>query len=494
MIMRNILKITLAFVLLLIIGCSKEYLDPVPQTSLSDLSVFDTKDRVVAQVNGMYASCKSGAYLGGRFQVYGDLRGDNFIPKSSNLVTNFATWNHTEVSSTNEVQNFWGAVYAAINVINVFMDGLKTNWDGGKLTGKITQAEYDQYMSEAITLRAMCYFDLLRMYCKPFVLNAGAGPGVPLRLKAEKSAAGNDLARSTVAEVYTQILADLNAAEPLAILNHGTDLLNTTRIHRNTIIALKTRVYLAKGDWANVVSESAKMVSASAPFVAPSGVANALNTTYAGIWASPYTSKESILSMPMTTTNTPGTQNGLPHYFSQGSSESYYLLATSPVYVAMAATDVRKTLMVGVGTTGTQYFLTKWPDLTTLTNYPPVIRYAEVLLSRAEALVRQGGAVTQGAVDLLNAVRVRSYPTGAYTLVSFASAADFYTAVLQERNFEFLGEGIRAYDIMRLGQTIPAKSGGNMGNVAAIPSNSVGYTWPIPANELSLNKLMTPNE
>jgi starch-binding outer membrane protein, SusD/RagB family len=491
MIMRNILKITLAFVLLLTMGCHKEYLDPVPKTSLSDLSVFDTKDRVVAQVNGMYAAVKVGAYLGGRFQVYGDLRGDNFIPNSSNLVTNFATWNHTEVSSTNEVQNFWGAVYAAINVINVFMDGLKNNWDGGKLTGKITQDEYNQFMSEALTLRAMCYFDLLRMYCKPYVLNAGAGPGVPLRLKAEKTAEGNDLARSSVDAVYTQILADLNAAEPLAVLNYSTDLLNTTRVHRNTVIALKTRVYLAKGDWASVVSESAKMVSASAPFVSASGVANALNSTYSGLWTSPYTSKESIFSMPMTTTNTPGTQNGLPHYFSQGSSESYYLLAASPVYAAMAATDVRKTLMVAVGT---KYYLTKWPDLTTLTNYPPVIRYAEVLLSRAEALVRSGGAVTQGAVDLLNAVRVRSYPTGAYTLASFASAADFYTAVLQERNFEFLGEGIRVYDIMRLGQTIPAKDGGNMGTVGAIPSSSVGYMWPIPANELSLNKLMTPNE
>ena len=160
MTMRNILKITVAFMLLLTIGCHKEYLDPVPVTSLSDLSVFDTKDRVLAQVNGMYTSMKAGAYLGGRFQVYGDLRGDNFIPNSSNLVTNFATWNHTEVSSTNEVQNFWGAVYASINVINVFIDGLKTNWDGGKLTGKITQTEYDQYMSEALALRAMCYFRL----------------------------------------------------------------------------------------------------------------------------------------------------------------------------------------------------------------------------------------------------------------------------------------------------------------------------------------------
>src|SRR4030042_172736 len=128
--MRNIFKITIAFALLLTIGCSKEFLEPVPQTSLSDLSVFDTKDRVVAQVNGMYQFTKSGAFLGGRFFVYNDVRAENFIPKSSNLVTNFATWNHSVVSSTNEVQNFWGAVYAAVNAINVFREGLKGAWDG----------------------------------------------------------------------------------------------------------------------------------------------------------------------------------------------------------------------------------------------------------------------------------------------------------------------------------------------------------------------------
>jgi hypothetical protein len=314
MIMRNILKITIAFTLLLTIGCSKEFLDPVPQTSLSDLSVFDNKDRVVAQVNGMYQLMKSGNFMGGRFFVYNDVRTENFIPKSSNLVTCFATWNHSVVSSTTEVQNLWGAVYAAVNAINVFMDGLKTAWDGGKLTGKITQAEYDQFRSEALTLRAICYFDLLQLYGKPYNNGSGANPGVPLRLKAMKSAEGNDIARSTVAEVYTQVLADLNEAEPLAALSYSTDLLNTTRVHRNTIIALKTRVLLHMQNWAGVVTESAKIVPASAPFVAGSGVAHKLTTPYTDLWVN-YTTKESIFSMPFTTTNGPGTQNGLPHYF-----------------------------------------------------------------------------------------------------------------------------------------------------------------------------------
>ena len=216
--MRNIFKISIVFLLLLTIGCSKEFLDPIPQTSVDEQLVFDTRDRVLSQVNGMYDFMNSGAFLGGRFFVYGDIRADNFIPKSSNLVTNFASWNHTEVSSNNEVQNCWGAVYAAVNAINIFIEGLTKSWTDGLLTGKITEAEYNQFRSEAYTLRAICYFDLLQLYAKPYIQGNGANPGVPLRLSSLKTLEGNDLARSTVAQVYTQILKDLNDAEPLAIL------------------------------------------------------------------------------------------------------------------------------------------------------------------------------------------------------------------------------------------------------------------------------------
>jgi hypothetical protein len=47
---------------------------------------------------------------------------------------------------------------------------------------------------------------------------------------------------------------------------------------------------------------------------------------------------------------------------------------------------------------------------------------------------------------------------------------------------------------MRLGIDIPAKDGLTMGKVGAIPASSIAYIWPIPSGELSLNKLMTPNE
>lgn len=490
--MKNILKGSIILtIILLITGCTKdEWMNPAPITSLSDLTVFDTKDRIVNQVNGMYASLKSGQHLGGRFIVYNDIRCDNFLPNSSNGVTGFQTWNETVISSTNEVQNLWGAVYSTINVANVFIDGLTAAWDAGKLTGKITEAEYNQFKSEALTIRAICYFNLMQMYCKPYHMGNGANRGVPLRLKANKSAEENDMAPSTVAEVYTQILKDLNDAEGMAVSNYSTAQLNRTRIHKNSIIAFKTRVYMHMQNWAQVVTESAKIVPASAPFTATSGVANTLNATYAGIFVSPHATMESVFSLPNTSANNPGTQNNLAHYFNSGSDESYYLV-TEPgsLYEAMDITDSRKVMMT---TVSGKVYLTKYTDRSTRSDYVPVIRWAEVLLNRSEALVRSGNTVTQQAVDLLNAVRTRSFPTGAYTTGSFATVNDFYTAILQERNMEFLGEGMRNLDLMRLGLTIPGKVSTTFGSIAAVPSSAQAYFWPVPDSERSYNKLMTP--
>lgn len=490
--MKKVIKGSIILALILLIsGCTKdEWMNPAPITSLSDLTVFDTKDRIVAQVNGMYASLKNGWHVGGRFQAYNDVRCDNFLPNSSNLVTLFATWNHTAISSTNEVQNFWNNTYQTINVVNVFMEGLKAAWDGGKLTNILTQAEYNQFMSEALTIRAICYFDLVQMYCKPYHMGNGANRGLPLRLTANKSSAGNDLAPSTVAEVYTQILKDLGDAEGMAAANHGTINLNVTRIHKNTIIAYKTRVYLHMQNWPAVVTESAKIVPATAPFTATSGVPHTLSASYAGIFTSPHATLESILSMPHTSDNNAGTQNHLAHYFGSGSGESYYLVTgAGSLYDAMDATDARKVMMEMKD--GVPY-LTKYKDQSTRSDYAPVIRWAEVLLNRAEALVRSGNTVTQAAVDLLNEVRVRSFATGGYALADFANADAFYTAILQERNMEFLGEGLRNLDLMRLGLTIPGKISGGFGTVAAVPSTSQSYFWPVPDSELSYNGLMTP--
>src|SRR6185369_8634213 len=149
----------------------------------------------------------------------------------------------------------------------------------------------------------------------------GSKPGLPLRLKGNNGPADYNLARSTVDQVYTQILKDLDDAEaglPLTYTGSTTQIyaaasvLNVTRAHRNTAIALKTRVYLSMGKYDKVITEANKIVPAVAPFNATSGVAHALQADITNVFKTPYTTSESILSFPfLTGADVPGTQNQL---------------------------------------------------------------------------------------------------------------------------------------------------------------------------------------
>jgi hypothetical protein len=478
-------------------SCQNDLLNVKPNSQLDGGLAFDTPSRVLAQVNGLYSYVKVGSFLGGRYQIYGDIRANDFINRQNNGVTGLQVWNHTLAeTSQNDVVSVWGAAYAAINQINVFLAGLDAN--SGKFGANPFPSGYAStvtgYRAEALTLRALCYYSLLQLYARPYIDGAGTKPGLPLRLQAEFGLGNNDLARSTVGQVYDQILLDLNAAEKDLPTNQGSSTLNVTRAHRNTAIALKTRVYLTMGRYSDVVTEANKLVPTAAPYVAANGgVANALNSSITAVFAAPQETAESILSFPFTAQDPPGTQNQLAYYYlpSQLGGGGEYGLNTSTSATTggilanpgFGTNDVRRTSFVAA--VGTERFLTKYPTGTPFTDKAPVIRYSEVMLNLAEALVRTNGAADTRALALLNAVRTRSNGT-AYT--GFTSATDFINAILLERRIEFLGEGIRNIDIMRLNATIPGK-----GSVGEVTSTSPNYVWPIPSTELSTNNLMTRN-
>src|SRR3954471_1790537 len=106
-------------------SCNKDkYLSPSPTTALQAAEAFNTPARIVSQVNGMYGAVRSGQFLGGRYFVYNDIRGEEFINMLTNGVTGLQTWNHTLNSNANEVVNLWSAAYFAINTANLFLDGM----------------------------------------------------------------------------------------------------------------------------------------------------------------------------------------------------------------------------------------------------------------------------------------------------------------------------------------------------------------------------------
>lgn len=474
-------------------ACNDDNLNPIPETLISDQVVFDTPTRIELQVNNLYAYVKTGAFYGGRYTVYGDVRADDFINRTTNSVTAFGVWAHALTpTSQNDVVNLWAAAYQSINQANVFLAGMDAN--AAKFVAPTFPATFattaEQYKAEARLLRALSYYSLLQLYARPYADGAGSKPGLPLRLQAETTLAGNDLARSTVAEVYTQILADLQFAEnnlPLTYTGNAAAAPNITRAHRNTAIALKTRVLLSMQRYADVVTEANKIVSTTAPFTATTGVSHALNPSISAVFASPQETSESIFSFPFTAQNAPGTQNQLAGYFTPtpvGNGE--FFLNTSGILgnPAWSATDARKTSFVFVS--GGASYLRKYASGTPYLDKSPVIRYAEVLLNLAEGLARTSATNIPRALELLNAVRGRSngslYP-------ATISQQDLINAILLERRIEFVGEGLRNIDIMRLYQPIPGKS-----SVPAIPTSDPRYVWPIPAAEIQTNALIVQND
>ena len=480
--------------LLLFTSCHKdELLNPDPSTLITDTAAFNTPERIQNQVNGLYSRLKANSFLGSRYFLISEIRAGDFISTNLNAATGATSYQLNAETTTDEVGAIWERGYQAINASNVFID--KMNAIGMEVTGEQLG---NSYIAEAKLIRSLAYYYLLQLYARPYLDGNGSKPGLPLRLQGNTEPGNYDLARSSVQETYAQIIKDLDFAEANLPESYSSAFLNTIRAHKNTAIALKTRVYLSMQDYPNVITEANKIVSNTGPFQAPTGVRNALAADIHEVFQPPYTTSESIFSMPFTNQDSPGIS--MPAWYLPGTGDGgsptsngdggYSLNPNGiPANVNWTANDDRRDFLL-TGTKSGKLWLTKYSQASPYTDYVPVIRYSEVLLNLAEALTRSTNSVDAKAVELLSAVRNRSDATTQFIASDFANDAELINTILEERHIEFLGEGIRNADIMRLGINIPAKP---THSVAASSPADYNYIFPIPIDELNLNKLMTNN-
>ncbi|WP_197286271.1 RagB/SusD family nutrient uptake outer membrane protein [Pedobacter sp. PACM 27299] len=217
-------------------------LNPVPETTVSIEFAYDTPFRIESQAVSLYGSLKNGTLYGGRYLVYGNVRGEDFINETSNLVTASDVWNMNVANSATAVKTLWSQGYLTINRCNVFIDGMNS-----KGTAVVGEALAVGYIAEARLIRALTYYSLLQLYARPYADGNGTKPGLPLRLTGIIDQGFSDLARSSVADIYKQVLADLDFAETNLKSTNANAILNTTRAHKNTAIALKNKGVFING-------------------------------------------------------------------------------------------------------------------------------------------------------------------------------------------------------------------------------------------------------
>jgi starch-binding outer membrane protein, SusD/RagB family len=491
----------------------KKVLDVVPYTSIPDITAFSTAARVDAAMNGVYDAAQSGFYAGGAVRGYpfgaanieqGDMRGEDML---NDALFYQVTYESTQNSTSANQEFMFNTLYALINKANLMIEGVA----GAVTSGVITQATADQYVAEARFLRALAHHELLIHFARPYADGNGSKLGVIYRMQGIDLDADVEAAkaekRTTVADNYTKLLADLDYAEQTL---PATSSQRPFRATKGAAIALKTRVKLHMQDWAGVITEGNKLVSAAAPFTSPIG-GFALTANPGDPFVLPGTSVESIFSIRNASTDNGGVNGALPNMYGSAAGGGRGLVRVSPIAYNLPewpCDDKRRSLLTTYTSpaTKTNYLTTKYKDPATSTDPAPQIRYAEVLLNLAEAEARQASGVSARSLALLNAIRGRA--TTAYA--AFATKTDLIKAILVERRIEFLGEGRRWSDIHRLGVDatfgtggIPAKIGtgsattamyscgaGNTAYttaVAAIPYADRRFIWPIPLTETQVN-------
>ena len=532
------------YIALLILGlgimasCTDDAIDLSPKDSITYGVAFETAARCELAIVGCYDAAQSGYYpgnnqrrgypFGAASTQQGDMKGEDML----NVQQFFAiTYNGDYGTSSPNGQAHWECTYQMINKINIVIDGLETAMENGV----ITQEKYNDAVGELRFLRALGFHEMLVYFCMPYAATADASHfGIPVSIvpinSIEKVEEAKSAGRKTVKETYDQILEDLEFAETnLAATKSEASKLRESdnpisRATKTAAIALKARVYQHMGLWDKVASESAKIVSSSAPFNDPIG-GHKLTEQPEGPFANNSDNTESVFSIE---------NSVLDNCTNNGSLSQFYhtvrsLVCVSPIIINAdfwLVDDLRRGQLLSISRYGgiDAYWSWKYRAGTVMNDWTPIIRYAEVLLNYAEAEARLHG-VTAKAVDLLNAVRNRAVtdPAKQFTTATFPNVDKLMEAILNERRIEFLAEGRRWPDIHRLtydkyavkssdGKAgVPDKaSWGSMSTASYDPGSGVidnniiktpgfpyddrRYVFPIPQSETSSNPKMAEQQ
>jgi hypothetical protein len=514
--MKKIKIVLLIISTLYFISCTEQILDLEPINAIKSDKAFSTPSLIKSSVSGMYNAAAMGQFSftntnsgrgyiwGAAFVQQGDNRGEDVVNQQTFYqITYSASY---DPGTANNVY-YWGDGYRLINRCNLVIDGVKEAVSKGIITQEIA----NNYIGQAQFLRAITHFELLIHFARPYQHTADASHfGVVYRevgIDTDIEIASELLkGRNSVAECYAKVLADLNDAEKLIT---ETDKKFATK---NAAIAFKTRVYLHKRDWQNVITEGLKINSIE------------LTTTPGDpfITTNNLTNTESIFSIAHSATLNPGVNGALASQYKRRQ-----LVCISPIIwrdPSWLQNDKRRfddskilsgALNEGSGlvfTSGGRKYTNKYKDGVNYSDAAPVIRQAEVVLNMAEAYARLPSPNLTNALSQLNRVRNRSLETPltqAYTSATLPTQSAMVGAILKERRIEFLMEGRRWSDIHRLQgdnlhpiNGIPAKvlSGapaaslftpttpytGPFGQVS-IPYNDYRFIWPIPQLETNTN-------
>lgn len=489
--MKKIILYIAPFLLLVAVGCKKDYLETKPSNGVTQQEIFSKLNSVYSALDGAVkeqfaygigASTGHDNFGQKSFDLQSDLMGNDMVVHSQgygwfNTDYNLSEWGRA--TTARQPDNAWYFYYDLIKQVNTIL----ANIDG---VVDATVAQKELVKGQSLGIRGYAYYYLVNYFQQTYKGNESK-PGVPIYTVVSTEGKG----RGTVKDVYTQIIADLTQAETFLT---GKTRVSKANVDVSVVQGLRARVALLMEDWPTAASYAVKArasytLMTSAQYTALSAFSSVTNAEW--MWGSIIPADQATIYASFFSHIDIRTGG----YAALGGQKKI----TKSLYDLIPTGDIRKTVFrtPGTGTTSN-------PDYNQLKHQVPVagswaadylyMRAAEMYLIEAEALSRQ----SQDAAARTALETVVKTKNAAYSAASF-SGANLLSEILLQRRIELWGEGFSLIDIKRLNQGLARSTGaGNHGSpnfdpgVYTTSPADARFLMRIPQRELDNNSNMTP--
>jgi starch-binding outer membrane protein, SusD/RagB family len=447
----------------------KKFLESTPISQIGEADFFKTEADFNQALVGAYSAFAQVYQGNGYYALLVDLRSDNTTELTPGGDGNDAKRNIDEFRETTDnehVTAFWQNSYTLIARANSIIASIGTS--------SVNADQKKQFDGEARMLRALSYFNLVRLY-----------GGVPLETEPVSDVdASYKTRRSSVEDVYKQIETDLTTAA--GELPKSYDDAGVGRATIGAAQSLLGQVYLTQKKYAQAAAEFKKVIDLGIYKLLP---------VYADLFKPGMQGNTEAILQAQYKNGTAYLGSNLPNHFAPTGSEGITIPSggaygfnqpTDDIANAYTPNDVRRSNIADGYTSGGTFVPSKYirgyVERETGSGYLDsgadwyIIRYADILLMYAEAVNEANKAPNSEAFTALNLVRARA-GLGALSGLDYNA---FRTAVYNEERLESPFEGHRWFDLLRTGRALEVMNS----KVSAGGATTVGISTPIKPHQL----------
>ncbi len=479
----------LIFALLLGLSACDDVLDKTPYISIPDYEMFTDTEGAQQALNGIYNEITDEDYYGRLVYAFEGSKGPDFYVEDTG--NRFQEENGYRESSTLDgyADAAWDRIYSTIYLCNNMLSNIDL------IEGDAN--EIKRLKGEALAIRTLAYFDLMRLFAYPPTFSIPGGDnyndkykwGVPLILSQDEhiTVSFDPPKRQEAAKCYEQIVSDFTEAATLLEGLSASD----GNVSYQAVNALLARVYLYMGQWTNAISAGEKALSGTSMLSYNDYTSNYYKPYNSeNIWELQYSLADNLGSNSLNhlTRNPTVDIPGDPNDGSIADDKIGYAGYGGNIYLRAVLNeidgDVRQYLICDneLGDdTGIRKYI---GDGNHSVHNIYMVRLPEVYLTLAEAYAEQGTNLIMAGEYMNKVYKARTNTE----YVAPATGELIVADVLKERRKELVLEGHTFWDHFRRAIPFEREAEGNVSNdVAYIDYTQPQVVYPIPMNEMEAN-------